>query len=107
MLQATATVVAPGSLASAFGKQIGASTEAARSLPLLTTLGGVSVSMMDSAKVLRLFASTFTEILDRRLSSSRRRLHEFPASRTEQAFRQVVSRIGIDNAGIITAAMIN
>jgi uncharacterized protein (TIGR03437 family) len=49
-----ATQVAPGSIASAFGKQIGASTEAAHSLPLTTTLGGVSVSVMDSAKVSRL-----------------------------------------------------
>ncbi len=48
------TVVAPGSIASAFGKQIGASTESAHSLPLQTTLGGVSVSVMDSAKVSRL-----------------------------------------------------
>jgi len=48
------TVVASGSIASAFGKQIGASTEAAHSLPLQTTLGGVSVSVMDSAKVSRL-----------------------------------------------------
>jgi uncharacterized protein (TIGR03437 family) len=47
-------VVASGSIASAFGKQIGASTEAAHSLPLQTTLGGVSVSVMDSAKVSRL-----------------------------------------------------
>src|SRR5258707_13862299 len=48
------TMVAPGSIASAFGKQIGASTEAAHSLPLTTVLGGVSVSVMDSAKVSRL-----------------------------------------------------
>src|SRR5713226_2619283 len=48
------TVVASGSIASAFGKQIGASTEAAHSLPLPTILGGVSVSVMDSAKVSRL-----------------------------------------------------
>jgi uncharacterized protein (TIGR03437 family) len=50
----SATVVAPGSLASAFGKQIGASTEAATILPLTTTLGGVRVSVMDSAKASRL-----------------------------------------------------
>src|SRR6266852_5406094 len=48
------TAVAPGSIASAFGKQIGASTEAAHSLPLPTMLGGASVSVMDSAKVSRL-----------------------------------------------------
>ena len=48
------TVVAPGSIASAFGKQIGASTESAHSLPLPTILGGASVSVMDSAKVSRL-----------------------------------------------------
>jgi len=48
------TAVASGSIASAFGKQIGANTEAAHSLPLSTTLGGVSVSVMDSAKVSRL-----------------------------------------------------
>jgi uncharacterized protein (TIGR03437 family) len=50
----SATVVAPGSIASAFGKQIGASTEAALTLPLLTVLGGVSVGVMDSAKVSRM-----------------------------------------------------
>jgi len=48
------TVVASGSIASAFGKQIGGSTETAQTLPLQTTLGGVSVSVMDSAKVSRL-----------------------------------------------------
>src|SRR5258708_5713400 len=48
------TVVAPGSIASAFGKQIGVSTESAHSLPLPTMLGGASVSVMDSAKVSRL-----------------------------------------------------
>src|SRR5260370_24334219 len=49
-----ARAIAPASIASAFGKQIGASTEAAHSLPLTTTLGGVSVSVMDSAKVSRM-----------------------------------------------------
>src|SRR5260370_2811914 len=48
------TVVASGSIASAFGKQIGVSTESAHSLPLPTSLGGASVSVMDSAKVSRL-----------------------------------------------------
>jgi len=48
------TVVASGSIASAFGKQIGVSTESAHSLPLPTILGGASVSVMDSAKVSRL-----------------------------------------------------
>src|SRR5258707_3144868 len=48
------TVVAAGSIASAFGKQIGVSTEAAHSLPLPTSLGGASVSVMDSVKVSRL-----------------------------------------------------
>src|SRR5712692_5683993 len=48
------TAVAPGSIASAFGKQIGASTESAHSLPLPTSLGGVSVSVKDSAKVSQL-----------------------------------------------------
>lgn len=47
------TVVASGSIASAFGKQIGASTMSALSLPLPTILNGVSVSVMDSAKVSR------------------------------------------------------
>ena len=49
----SATVVAPGSIASAFGRQVGASTVAG-SLPLTTTLGGVSVSVTDSAKVVRM-----------------------------------------------------
>src|SRR5216684_4572808 len=48
------TVVASGSIASAFGKQIGVSTDSAHSLPLPTILGGASVSVMDSAKVSRL-----------------------------------------------------
>src|SRR5260370_12285177 len=48
------TVVASGSIASAFGKQIGVSTESAHSLPLPTILGGVSVSVTDSAKASRL-----------------------------------------------------
>lgn len=50
----SATVVAPISIASAFGRQVGASTEAAGSLPLSTTLGGISVNVTDSAKVSRL-----------------------------------------------------
>jgi len=43
-----ATVVAPGSIASAFGRQVGASTAQATSLPLPTVLGGVSVNVTDS-----------------------------------------------------------
>jgi uncharacterized protein (TIGR03437 family) len=46
-----ATEVAPGSIGSAFGKRIGASTESAHSLPLPTTLGGLSVEVTDSANV--------------------------------------------------------
>ena len=46
-----ATVVAPNSIASALGRGIGASTESALSLPLPTTLSGVSVKMTDFAKV--------------------------------------------------------
>jgi uncharacterized protein (TIGR03437 family) len=53
-----ATTVAPGSIASAFGKQIGASTMPATSLPLPAMLGGVSVSVKDSAMMSRL-ASLF------------------------------------------------
>src|SRR5260370_1056413 len=49
-----AAVVAPNSIASAFGKQIGASTNQARSLPLPTSLGNVSVSFMDTVKVARM-----------------------------------------------------
>jgi uncharacterized protein (TIGR03437 family) len=49
-----ATVVAPGSIASAFGKQIGASTDVALTLPLPIILNGVSVSVKDSAKVSRM-----------------------------------------------------
>jgi uncharacterized protein (TIGR03437 family) len=45
------TQVAPGSIASAFGKKLGASTESVGSLPLPTTLGGLSVEVTDSAKV--------------------------------------------------------
>src|SRR5258708_19222 len=48
------TVVASGSIASAFGKKIGVSTDSAHSLPLPTILGGASVSVMDSAKGSRL-----------------------------------------------------
>ena len=47
------TLVAPDSIASAFGRQIGAST-APGSLPLQTTLGGVSMDVVDSAKTSRL-----------------------------------------------------
>jgi uncharacterized protein (TIGR03437 family) len=43
-------VIAPDSIASALGRGIGASTESARSLPLPTTLSGVSVQMTDSLK---------------------------------------------------------
>src|SRR5258708_35605242 len=49
-----ATVVAPNSIASAFGKQIGASTKQALTLPLPLALGNVSVSFMDTAKVSRM-----------------------------------------------------
>ena len=49
----SATVVAPVSIASAFGKQVGASTVAG-SLPLTTTLGGVSLNVTDSANVARM-----------------------------------------------------
>jgi uncharacterized protein (TIGR03437 family) len=45
-----ATVVAPNSIASAFGKQIGASTQAALTLPLPTSLSGVSLQVMDASK---------------------------------------------------------
>jgi uncharacterized protein (TIGR03437 family) len=44
------TVVAPNSIASAFGKQIGASTQSALSLPLPTMLSGVSVQFTDISK---------------------------------------------------------
>lgn len=44
------TVVAPDSIASAFGLQIGASTQSALSLPLPTVLSGVSVQVTDAAK---------------------------------------------------------
>lgn len=50
----SATGVAPVSIASAFGKQIGTSTDVAGSLPLSTTLEGLSVSVTDSAKVQRM-----------------------------------------------------
>jgi uncharacterized protein (TIGR03437 family) len=46
-----ATVVAPNSVASAFGGGIGASTALALTLPLPTTLNGVSMKIADSAKV--------------------------------------------------------
>jgi uncharacterized protein (TIGR03437 family) len=42
--------VAPDSIASAFGKQIGASTQSAQSLPLPTMLSGVSVQLTDASK---------------------------------------------------------
>ena len=45
-----ATTVAPDSIASAFGKQIGAPTQSALVLPLPTTLSGVSLQVIDSAK---------------------------------------------------------
>src|SRR5258708_21792317 len=47
-----AAVVAPDSIASAFGKQIGASTAVAPSLTLPITLGGVSVNVMGSMAAL-------------------------------------------------------
>jgi uncharacterized protein (TIGR03437 family) len=46
--------VAPASIAAAFGRQIGASTVLAMSLPLPTTLGDVSVEVVDSGKTARL-----------------------------------------------------
>jgi len=51
-------VIAPGSIASAFGRQVGASTVSATSLPLPTTLGGVSIDVTDSANALKM-ASLF------------------------------------------------
>jgi uncharacterized protein (TIGR03437 family) len=42
-------IIAPGSIAAAFGRQVGASTVSATSLPLGTTLGGVSIDVTDSA----------------------------------------------------------
>ena len=45
-------VIAPDSIASALGRGIGASTESAHSVPLPTTLSGVSVEMTDSLKAL-------------------------------------------------------
>jgi uncharacterized protein (TIGR03437 family) len=53
-----AAMVAPNSIASAFGRQIGSSTAQATSLPLPTLLGGVSVNVVDSAKATR-FAPLF------------------------------------------------
>ncbi len=44
-------VIAPDSIASAFGLQIGASTQSARNLPLPTSLSGVSLQITDSAKL--------------------------------------------------------
>jgi uncharacterized protein (TIGR03437 family) len=52
------TPAAPGSIAAAFGRQIGASTVAASSLPLSTVLGGMSVEVVDSGHTARL-ASLF------------------------------------------------
>jgi uncharacterized protein (TIGR03437 family) len=49
-----APTVAPASIAAAFGRQIGASTVLAMSLPLPTTLGDVSVEVVDSGKTARL-----------------------------------------------------
>jgi uncharacterized protein (TIGR03437 family) len=43
-----AAVIAPGSIASAFGRQVGGPTVSALSLPLPITLGGVSVDLTDS-----------------------------------------------------------
>jgi len=51
-------LVAPSSIAAAFGRQIGASAVSAMLLPLPTTLGGVSVEVVDSGKTARL-ASLF------------------------------------------------
>ena len=46
------TVIAPGSIASAFGRQIGASTAQASTLPLPTTLNGVSIDVKDSSNAM-------------------------------------------------------
>ena len=43
-------VVAPGSIASAFGKQIGSSTQSALTLPLPIMLSGVSLQLKDASK---------------------------------------------------------
>jgi uncharacterized protein (TIGR03437 family) len=53
-----AAIIAPNSIASAFGKQIGASTQSALSLPLPTTLSGVQVQITDAAKA-SVFAPLF------------------------------------------------
>ena len=42
------TVIAPNSIASAFGRQIGGSTVQATTLPLPTTLGGITLGITDS-----------------------------------------------------------
>jgi uncharacterized protein (TIGR03437 family) len=46
-----AAVIAPNSIASAFGLQIGASTQSALTLPLPISLSGVSLQITDSAKL--------------------------------------------------------
>jgi uncharacterized protein (TIGR03437 family) len=50
-----APVVAPGSIASAFGLKIGASTQSALSLPLPTVLNGISVQFMSTQDLGSLF----------------------------------------------------
>src|SRR5258706_12981083 len=44
-------VIAPDSISSAFGLQIGASTQSALNLPLPTSLSGVSLQITDSAQL--------------------------------------------------------
>jgi uncharacterized protein (TIGR03437 family) len=46
------SVIAPNSIASAFGRQVGASTTSATALPLPTNLGGVTIDVTDSTNVL-------------------------------------------------------
>jgi uncharacterized protein (TIGR03437 family) len=47
-------VIAPNSIASAFGRQIGASTVQATTLPLPTTLGGVTLGITDSTNAAKM-----------------------------------------------------
>ena|ERR1700730_770841 len=49
-----AAAIAASSIASAFGRQIGASTVSATALPLPTTLGGLSIDVIDSAHTSRM-----------------------------------------------------
>jgi uncharacterized protein (TIGR03437 family) len=50
-----APIVAPGSIASAFGLKIGASTQSALALPLPTVLNGISVQFMSTVDLGALF----------------------------------------------------